>query len=244
MPSWFEEGSPTVRLCLWFLAVSTATKLELVALADCTVISPMRRKAWKARQNIALYKALWCFPVTVKSRAPNSFLSMGLSMGILRSNCLPSLWHADNNFWTKKVVVGSLPPCSLCLYPVADVCDDTVAGEYLALWICGINNASTDAEIGTVSESPWVLGIFQTWTSSVCMQLRYLGLKLKPVVLRHAWSARQCWERGDADRKGTGFGANAWNLSTCRRDRESAKLLFMSGMWTARKRMLWRKRKY
>ena len=85
-------------------------KLGLVALADCTVISPMRRKAWKARQNIALYKALWCFPGNVKSRVPNSLLSMGLSMGILRSNCLLSLWHADNNFWTRKVVVGSLPP--------------------------------------------------------------------------------------------------------------------------------------
>ena len=79
-------------------------KLGLAALADCTVISPMRRKAWKARQNIALYKALWCFPGTVKSRAPNSVLSMGLSMGIVKSNCLLSLWHADNNFWTKKVL--------------------------------------------------------------------------------------------------------------------------------------------
>ena len=94
-------------------------KLGLAALADCTIIFPMRRKAWKARQNIALYKALWCFPGTVKSRAPNSLLSMGMSMGILRSNCLPSLWHADNNFWTKKVVVGSLPlvvyVCTQCL---------------------------------------------------------------------------------------------------------------------------------
>ena len=108
-------------------------KLGLVALADCTVISPMRRKAWKARQNIALYKALWCFPGTVKSRAPNSLLSMGLSMGILRSNCLLSLWHADNNFWTRKIVVGSLPPRNLCMYPMADMCDNIVAGEYSAL---------------------------------------------------------------------------------------------------------------
>ena len=28
--------------------------------------------------------------------------------------------------------------------------------------------------------------IFQTWTSYVCTHLGYLGLKLKPVVLRHA----------------------------------------------------------
>ena len=118
-------------------------KLGLVALADCMVISPVRRKAWKARQNIASYKALWCFPDTVKcrknvpdtvkSRAPNSLLSMGLSMGILRSNCLLSLWHADSNFWTKKVVMGSLPPCDLCMYPMADMCDDSEAGEYPAL---------------------------------------------------------------------------------------------------------------
>ena len=47
-------------------------KLGLVALADCMVISPVRRKAWKARQNIASYKALWCFPGTVKSRAPTA----------------------------------------------------------------------------------------------------------------------------------------------------------------------------
>ena len=47
--------------------------------------------------------------------------------------------------------------------------------------------------------------IFQTWTSCVCTRLGYLGLKLKPVVLWHAGSARQCWERGDADRKGTGL---------------------------------------
>ena len=56
-------------------------KLGLVELADCTVISPVRRKAWKARQNIALYKTLWCFPGTVKSRAPNSLLKHGLVDG-------------------------------------------------------------------------------------------------------------------------------------------------------------------
>ena len=67
---------------------SHCNKLGLIALADCTVISPMRMKAWKAKQNIALYKALWCFPGTVNSRAPNSLQSMGLSTGILRSNCL------------------------------------------------------------------------------------------------------------------------------------------------------------
>ena len=38
--------------------------------------------------------------------------------------------------------------------------DDTVAGEYRALWRCEINNASTDSEIGTVSGSPWVLQNF------------------------------------------------------------------------------------
>ena len=56
-------------------------------------------------------------------------------------------------------------------------------------------------------------------------------------------------QRGNAGRdgmltgKGQAFGANAWNLSTCRRDRESAKLLFMPGMWTALKRMLWRRQR-
>ena len=37
------------------------------------------------------------------------------------------------------------------------MCDDSVAGEYPALWRCEINN---DSEIGTVSESPWVLQNF------------------------------------------------------------------------------------
>ena len=54
-------------------------KLGLVALADCTVISPMRRKAWKARQNIVLYKALLCFHGTVKSRAAKHGLVDGHS---------------------------------------------------------------------------------------------------------------------------------------------------------------------
>ena len=104
-----SRPSAITLLSLHRREVFHCNKLGLAALADCTVISPMRRKAWKARQNIASYKGLWCFPGTVKSRAPNSLLSMGMSMGILRSNCLLSLWHADNNFWTKKVVVGLLP---------------------------------------------------------------------------------------------------------------------------------------
>ena len=60
-------------------------------------------------------------------------------------------------------------------------------------------------KLGLYGEAHECYRIFQTWTSCVCTQLGYLRLKLKPVVVRHAGSARLCWERGDADRKGTGL---------------------------------------
>ena len=85
-------------------------------------------------------------------------------------------------------------------------------------------------KLGLYREAHECYIIFQTWTSCVCTQLGYLGLELKPVVVRHAGSARRSGGEVMLTGKGQAFGANAWNFSTCKRDRESAKLLCMPGM--------------
>ena len=82
-------------------------------------------------------------------------------------------------------------------------------------------------KLGLYQEAHECYRIFQTWTSYVCTQPGYLGLKLKPVVVpgQRGYAGREGMLTG----KGQAFGANAWNFSTCRRDRESAKLFLCQG---------------
>ena len=102
-----EEVKCTVRCwgCIWIWW--SISRWGFAYATVWTVISPILRKAWKAKENIAWNRACRYFPEIVWLRDAVSWCNIVLSMGRRESNVWFCLWYACNNFCMKKAAVGS-----------------------------------------------------------------------------------------------------------------------------------------
>ena len=120
--------------------------------------------------------------------------------------------------------------------------DDTVAGEYPALWRCEINNASTESEIGTVSGSPWVLQNFPNMHQLRLYAAWVPGAKAEASSFSACRvSAAMLGERGCWQERNRPLAPMPGTFPPADEIESRPSCCFMSGMWTARKMMLWRR---
>ena len=106
---WLCLKELNVRVIEWWSRTnwSMCNRLGLWRLSDCTVISPILRKAWNAKENIARKRSCLYQEFIVHVVARISFSKIHLSIGNLTSQETLFLWHACSSFCIRKEFVGS-----------------------------------------------------------------------------------------------------------------------------------------